>query len=39
MRRRRPWHFGVKLRMASTYVDRARKAGYLPETKQGQKKV
>ena len=32
-------HFGVKDRMASTYVDRARKAGYLPPTKQGQKKA
>ncbi len=31
--------FGVKDRMASTYVDRARKAGYLPPTKQGQKKA
>ncbi|MEV3905507.1 hypothetical protein AB0K11_24585 [Mycobacterium sp. NPDC050551] len=32
-------HFSVKDRMASTYVDRARKAGYLPPTKQGQKKA
>jgi hypothetical protein len=32
-------HFGVKDRMASTYVDRARKKGYLPPTKQGQKKA
>jgi hypothetical protein len=32
-------HFRVKDRMASTYVDRARKAGYLPPTKQGQKKA
>ena len=32
-------HFAVKDRMASTYVDRARKAGYLPPTKQGQKKA
>ncbi|MDG5483341.1 hypothetical protein [Mycolicibacterium gadium] len=32
-------HFGVKDRMASTYVDRARKAGHLPLTKQGQKKA
>ena len=32
-------HFGVKDRMASTYVDRARKAGYLPPTKQDQKKA
>ena len=32
-------HFGLKDRMASTYVDRARKAGYLPPTKQGQKKA
>lgn len=31
--------FGVKLRMASTYVDRARRAGYLPPTKQGKKKA
>jgi hypothetical protein len=31
--------FGVKGRMASTYVDRARKAGHLPPTKQGQKKA
>jgi hypothetical protein len=30
--------FGVKSRMASTYVDRARRAGYLPPTKQGKKK-
>lgn len=32
-------HFGVRDRMASTYVDRARKAGHLPRTKQGQKKA
>ena len=31
--------FGVKSRMASTYVDRARRAGHLPPTKQGQKKA
>jgi hypothetical protein len=31
--------FGVKSRMASTYVDRARQAGYLPPTKQGKKKA
>lgn len=31
--------FNVKDRMASTYVDRARKKGYLPPTKQGQKKA
>ena len=31
--------FGVKSRMASTYVDRARQAGLLPKTKQGQKKA
>ena len=31
--------FGVKDRMASTYVDKARKAGHLPPTKQGQKKA
>jgi len=31
--------FDVKSRMASTYVDRARKAGLLPQTKQGQKKA
>jgi hypothetical protein len=31
--------FGVKDRMASAYVDRARKAGHLPPTKQGQKKA
>ena len=31
--------FGVKDRMASTYVDRARKKGYLPPTTQGQKKA
>jgi hypothetical protein len=31
--------FGVKSRMASTYVDRARRAGYLPPTRQGQKKA
>ncbi|MGO9732754.1 hypothetical protein [Mycobacterium sp.] len=29
--------FGVKSRMASTYVDLARRAGYLPPTKQGKK--
>jgi hypothetical protein len=29
--------FRVKSRMASTYVDRARKAGYLPKTSQGRK--
>ena len=29
--------FGVKSRMASTYVQRARAAGYLPPTKQGKK--
>lgn len=32
-------HFGVKDRMASKYVDRARQKGYLPPTKQGQKKA
>ena len=32
-------HFQVKDRMASKYVDRARGAGYLPKTKQGQKKA
>lgn len=32
-------HFGVKIRMASTYVDKARRAGYLPPTKQGQKRA
>ncbi|CAN5150677.1 hypothetical protein BH09ACT8_BH09ACT8_59170 [soil metagenome] len=31
--------FGVKPRMASEYVARARKRGFLPETKQGQKKA
>ncbi|MCX5044034.1 hypothetical protein OG921_12730 [Aldersonia sp. NBC_00410] len=31
--------FNVKDRMASTYVDRARQAGFLPPTKQGQKKA
>jgi hypothetical protein len=31
--------FGVKSRMASTYVDRARREGYLPPTKQGKKKA
>lgn len=31
--------FNVKDRMASTYVQRARRAGYLPQTKQGQKKA
>lgn len=31
--------FGVKGRMASTYVDRARKAGFLPATKQGRKQA
>jgi len=31
--------FGVKDRMASTYVDRARRAGHLPPTKQGQKRA
>jgi len=31
--------FGVKSRMASTYVDRARQAGLLPQTKQGKKKA
>jgi hypothetical protein len=31
--------FGVKDRMASTYVQKARKAGHLPPTKQGQKKA
>jgi hypothetical protein len=31
--------FGVKSRMASNYVDLARRAGYLPPTKQGQKKA
>jgi len=31
--------FDVKDRMASTYVDRARRAGYLPPTKQGKKKA
>jgi hypothetical protein len=29
----------VKSRMASTYVDRARQAGLLPQTKQGKKKA
>jgi hypothetical protein len=32
-------HFGVKDRMASTYVDRARRAGHLPRTKQGKKQA
>jgi hypothetical protein len=31
--------FRVKDRMASTYVDRARRKGFLPPTKQGQKKA
>ncbi len=31
--------FGVKQRMASNYVDRARAAGLLPPTKQGRKKA
>jgi hypothetical protein len=31
--------FGVKPRMASNYVDRARKAGHLPPTKQGKKRA
>jgi hypothetical protein len=31
--------FGVKSRMASNYVDKARRAGLLPPTKQGQKKA
>jgi hypothetical protein len=31
--------FGVKSRMASTYVDRARQDNYLPPTKQGKKKA
>ena len=31
--------FDVKDRMASTYVDRARRAGFLPPTKQGKKKA
>jgi hypothetical protein len=31
--------FGVKSRMASNYVDRARRAGYLPPTKQGKKQA
>jgi hypothetical protein len=31
--------FGVKPRMASKYVDKARSAGLLPPTKQGQKKA
>jgi hypothetical protein len=31
--------FGVKARMASAYVDRARQADYLPPTKQGKKKA
>lgn len=31
--------FGVKQRMASTYVQRARTAGYLPATKQGKKQA
>lgn len=32
-------HFGVGARMASTYVDKSRKKGLLPPTKQGQKKA
>lgn len=32
-------YFNVEGRMASTYVDKARKAGYLPPTKRGQKKA
>lgn len=31
--------FNVKNRTASMYVEKARKAGYLPETKQGQKRA
>lgn len=31
--------FNVRDRMASTYVQRARRTGYLPPTKQGQKKA
>jgi hypothetical protein len=31
--------FGVKPRMASNYVDKARRAGLLPPTKQGRKKA
>ena len=31
--------FGVKSRMASGYVDSARKAGYLPPTSQGKKRA
>jgi hemoglobin-like flavoprotein len=31
--------FGVRARMASTYVDRARRAGHLPPTKRGKKKA
>jgi hypothetical protein len=31
--------FGVKSRMASTYVQRARAAGFLPPTKQGKKRA
>ena len=31
--------FGVKSRMASNYVDRARQARYLPPTQQGKKKA
>ena len=31
--------FGVRSRMASHYVDRARKAGHLPPTSQGKKKA
>jgi hypothetical protein len=31
--------FGVKDRMASSYVDRSRRKGFLPPTKQGQKKA
>lgn len=32
-------HFGVKDRMASVYVGKARQKGFLPPTKQGQKKA
>ncbi len=31
--------FGVKVRMASTYVDMARRAGFLPPTKRGMKRA
>jgi hypothetical protein len=31
--------FGLKERMASSYVQRARRKGFLPPTKQGQKKA